>query len=164
MKINESYFKDLLLRTDALEAVTTLDRFWCTHLDSDEQIWFGLSEPEHHVHMCLIYTGEVGNGGHTQFFLNRGRYITERALRALRAMELGNPRDCLERACRVFPGGTLPWEPEEVERALDGFSNEQMETLQSLDKELWAIRDVDQRLLAYLRLHEDEVLRAERGP
>jgi hypothetical protein len=35
--------------------------------------------------------------------------------------------------------------------------------LQSLDREVWSISSVTERLLIYLRQHEDEVLRRERG-
>jgi hypothetical protein len=163
IKISESLFRTLLLRTDAVTAVHALDQFWSTHLDPDEQPWFGLSEPEHHVHLCLIYTGEVGNGGHTQFFVNRGRDITDRVLRALPPMGLGDLRGCLERACRIFPDETVPPEPTEVERTIDNLTDEQLDMLQSLDREVWSISSVTERLLIYLRQHEDEVLRRERG-
>jgi Domain of unknown function (DUF4375) len=163
MRINESYFKELLLRTKPLKAVSMLNQYWCTHLDRGEPTLLGLSEPEHHVHLCLIYTGEVGNGGHFQFFLNRGGDYTERALMALRAMGFSDLQDCLERACQVFTNGTVPWDFEEVERAIDSFSDEQLNRLHSLDKEVWSMRDIDERLLAYLRLHEGEILRQERG-
>lgn len=163
MKISESYFKDLLFRTEPLDAVSKLNQFWCTHLDRGEPTLLGLSEPEHHVHLCLIYTGEVGNGGHDQFFLNHGGDYTERALMALQAMGFDDLQGCLERACQVFTNGKVPRDFEEVERVIDSFSDEQLNRLHSLDQEVWSMRDIDERLLAYLRLHEDEVLRRERG-
>jgi hypothetical protein len=163
MKISESYFKDLLFRTEALDAVSKLDCYWCTHLDRGEPILLGLSEPERHVHLCLIYTGEVGNGGHSQFFMNRGGDCTERTLIALQAMGFSDLQGCLERACQVFTNGTVPRDFEEVERAIDGFSDEQLNRLHSMDQEVWSMQDIDERLLAYLRLHEDEILRRERG-
>src|SRR5262249_27869806 len=50
MRINESYFKELLLRTKPLKAVSMLNQYWCIHLDRGEPTLLGLSEPEHHVH------------------------------------------------------------------------------------------------------------------
>jgi hypothetical protein len=163
MEISEKYFRELLFDTDALEAVSALDRFWCTHLDASERTWLGLSEPEHHVHLCIIYLGEVGNGGHTQFFLNRCGDIAARALRALEATELGSLRECLAAACAVFPGGVVPADQLGVEHVLGQFSENQLERLDALDQTVYSIRDVDGLLLAYLRRHEGELLRRERG-
>jgi len=147
MKISESYFKDLLFRTEALDAVSKLDCYWCTHLDRGEPILLGLSEPERHVHLCLIYTGEVGNGGHSQFFLNRGGDYTERALIALQAMGFSDLQGCLERACQVFTNGTVPRDFEEVDRAMDSFSDEQLNQLHSLESVINFKRVTPQRSL-----------------
>jgi hypothetical protein len=163
MEIAESFFRELLFDTEPLEAVTRLDQFWCTHLDASDRNWLGLSEPEHHVHLCLIYTGEVGNGGHIQFFLNRGRDMTERALRALQATGLTTLHECLVAACLMFENGVVPADEAGIERAIDRFTEDQYEQLGALDHRAWAVRDADDILLGYLRKHQDDVLRAERG-
>jgi hypothetical protein len=38
MEIGEKYFQELLFETEAIEAVSTLDQFWCTHLDPSDHI------------------------------------------------------------------------------------------------------------------------------
>jgi hypothetical protein len=163
MEISEKYFKELLLETPALEAVATLDQFWCTHFDSSDRVWLGLSEPEHHVHVCLLYTGEVGNGGHVQFFWNHGREMAERTLRALGALNFGDLYACLSDACRVFRDGLVPKDRAGVKEAVDGFTPEHFSRLDGLDSKVWSIRNLDDSMLRYLRLHEGDILRRERG-
>ena len=91
LPIAEDFFKRLLHGTDPLEAVGTLSDRWGVRAKSTGP-WLGLSRPEHQVSMALIYVGEVGNGGHTQFFSNRGGEIVARvhaALRDVGLVELG---------------------------------------------------------------------------
>jgi hypothetical protein len=77
-RIAEDFFKRLLHRTDPPEAITALSEMWEVRTQQTGR-WLGLSQPEHQVTMVLIYVGEVGNGGHTQFFSNRGGDIVARA-------------------------------------------------------------------------------------
>ena len=109
--------------------------------------------------LSLIYTGEVGNGGHSQFFLNRGGRIAREVVQALDAASLGRAKHILLRACGVFPGGVVPDEPENI---LDDLPDSARSVLDGLDRELSAER-VDGALLAYLQRNADLVLLPERG-
>ncbi|MGH7297479.1 MAG: DMP19 family protein [Polyangiaceae bacterium] len=112
--------------------------------------------------MVLIYVGEVGNGGHTQFFSNRGGDIAARARNALREFGLVQLETLLARAGALFPGQRVPAERAEVDRFLRTWGSDRHAQLDRLDRQVSKV-NVYPRLVAYLLEHEDEVLRAERG-
>ena len=74
--IAEEFVQRLLHQSDPVEAISTLSDRWSVRARGDEP-WAGLSKTERDVELVLVYAGEVGNGGHTQFFLNRaGRIVS----------------------------------------------------------------------------------------
>jgi hypothetical protein len=159
--IAEDFFQRLLHETEAVEAVGTLSDRWGVRATSTGP-WLGLSRPEHQVTMALIYVGEVGNGGHTQFFSNRGGEIVARVRAALRDIGLVELEAILGRGCALFPDGQVPVDRPEVDRLLESWSTARRAELASLDRRVWQL-DAYPRLLAYLREHEGELLRPERG-
>jgi hypothetical protein len=159
--IAEEFVYRLLHETDALEAVSTLSNRWGVRTRKTGR-WLGLSQPEHHVTMVLIYVGEVCNGGHTQFFSNRGGDIAARVRGALRDVGFFELDDILASACALFPDGHVPADLGEVDLLLGAWSEDRLTQMHRLDRRVWHV-DVDPRLLAYLREHEHDVLRPERG-
>jgi hypothetical protein len=113
--------------------------------------------------MVLIYVGEVGNGGHTQFFSNRGGdNIVARVRAALREIGLVELEAVIENAVAIVPGREVPADRAAVDRLLGALTEDQLARLERLDKETWRL-DPYPRLLAYMRQHEDDLLRPERG-
>ena len=159
--IAEDFFKRLLHATDPVEAVGTLSDRWAVRAKATAP-WFGLSRPEHQVTMVLIYVGEVGNGGHTQFFSNRGGEIAARVQAALREIGLVELEAILGCACALFPDGKVPAGPAEVDRLLKAWGEDRLAEIDRLDRRVSPL-DAYPRLLTYLREHEGEVLRPERG-
>jgi hypothetical protein len=159
--IAEDFFQRLLHETDALQAVTTLSDRWRVRAKASGR-WLGLSQPEHQVTMVLIYVGEVGNGGHTQFFSNRGGDVAARAREALREVGLPELDEVLRSACALFPGGRVPADRVEVDRLLDAWSKGDLAEVNRLDRRVWRVEPYA-RLLGYLREHEGDLLRPERG-
>jgi len=159
--IAEDFFRRLLYETDPLEAVGTLSDRWGVRTMSTGS-WLGLSRPEHQVTMVLIYVGEVGNGGHTQFFSNRGGEIAMRVRAALREIGLVDLEVILENAFDVFPDGEVPVDRAEVDRLLESWDEDRLDCFDDLDRRVWRL-DPYPRLIAYLREHERDVLRPERG-
>ncbi|SLN46057.1 hypothetical protein ROA7450_02253 [Roseovarius albus] len=153
MKINENYFQRLLYDTDAIEAVATLSGFWSGRLDSGLKK-LGLSDPEWKVQLILIYSGEVLNGGFTQYFLNRGLETLFDTCSALKEVELSECADLAEKAGNKFAkfeSGKIT----EEECAL---------SLQKYD--VLAFRRlsvVDEALLRFLRKNEELLLVPERA-
>ena len=136
--IAEEWFQRLLHETPEVEAIHTVAQFWSHRLDL-EHVQFGLSLPEYRIQLALIYTGEVGNGGHDQFFENRGRDRLPDTVDALLAVELRPLADVLRQA------------------AAGGGGRDR------LDREAWALLSgLEPALVAYARAHEGEVLVLER--
>ena len=122
MRIAASYFQRLIDHTPASEAVSEIAGMWHSRVTQVEP-WFGLSFPEHNVQMVLIYTGEVGKRGHTQFFQNRtGRIVShvQGALVEIRLIELSA---LLRNAVALFPGEVVPLEPDAVDRVIDSWDD-----------------------------------------
>ncbi len=159
--IAEDFFKRLLRGTDPLEAVGTLSDRWGVRAKSTGP-WLGLSRPEHQVSMALIYVGEVGNGGHTQFFSNRGGEIVARVQAALRDVGLVELRAILGSACALFPGGKVPGDRAEVDRLLEAWGEDLLAAIVRLDRRVGQ-QDAYPRLLIYLQEHESEVFDRSAG-
>ena len=110
----------------------------------------------------LCYVGEVGNGGHTQFFSNRGGDVATRVHAALQDVALIELRTVLESAIAIFPDGSVPTERSEVDRLIDALTEDRLEAFDRLDKQAWNL-DVYPRLLEFMREHESDLPRPERG-
>lgn len=160
-RIAERYFQRLLHETDPLRAVGELARTWEARSAATGGR-LGMSGPEQHVTMVLIYDGEVGNGGHTQFFSNRGGDIVMRVRAALREIGLAEHEAILERAVAIFPGGEVPADRAAVDRLLSALTEDRLALFDPLDRQIWSLHP-DARLLAYMREHESDLLRPERG-
>ena len=162
MRIADSYFARLIDHTPASKAVWEIAGMWEPRVTQVEP-WFGLSFPEHNVEMVLIYTGEVGNGGHTQLFLNRAGRIVSHVEGALAEIGLIELSELLRNAVALFPGQVVPLDPDEVERVVDSWDDAVLARLAALDRGVWNVRDVDEHLLDYLRRNRRDVLCPERG-
>ncbi len=146
-RIRESYFQELLRQDDAIHAVATISGFWMDRLNA-EAPRLGLSQPEYVVQLVMIYTGEVGNGGHGQYFQNRGTGRLMDTASALEQVSLVDLSKVLTEAGR-FAG-------QEGETALTG--------LQRLDRAAWKeLGAVDQALQRYMASNQAQLLRSERG-
>ena len=162
MRIAASYFERLIDHTPAAEAVTKIAAMWRPRVTQVEP-WFGLSFPEHNVQMVLIYTGEVGNGGHTQFFQNRAGRIVSHVQGALAEIRLIELAELFRNAVALFPGEVVPLEPDAVDRVVDSWDDAVFEQIAAFDRRVWNVRDVDEHLIDYLRRNQRDVLRPERG-
>jgi hypothetical protein len=160
--IAEEFVQRLMHETDPLEAVNTLSARWSVRARATEPS-FGLSKPEYQVTMVLIYIGDVGNGGHTQFFSNRGGEAISPVRDALREIGLVDLDTILGEAVALFPSGRVPADREEVDRLWDSWDERQLKKFGALDARAWRQPDPYPRLLAYLREHQNQVLRPERG-
>ncbi len=165
LKYAKSYIEGLLFHTEPLEAVHTLCGIWAGRPDiSEDREFFGLSEPEFHVHCYLHYQGEVGNGGHCQFFLNPFGRHTAAVARALDSLRFRRAADIFSRACSVFPSSGVPCDDAAREALIQEFPQGVLQCWHALDRELYtADRDYWPRLLSYLREHDPQILQPERA-
>jgi hypothetical protein len=142
MKLSPDYFDKLLTDTDPVEAVAALSAFWQPRIDSTAA-QFGLSLPEYQVQLILIYTGELGNGGHAQFFVNRGVAYLDDTVAALQAVGLEALGDVLGQAEAVLAIAGREFAPSDA-AAVE------------------ILPEVDAALLAYCRAHKNSILLPER--
>ncbi len=159
--VASTFLERLLFDTDPIEAIGTLSSIWSLRARPEVAL-FGLSEPEYLVQLCLIYTGELSNGGHSQFFLNRGgRYVLD-TLKALRAAGIGDLANILQQATEIFSDRIAPSEPIDAEAAFAAFSEDQWRALGEWDAQgLRLLPSVDALLLAYVQTNHRQVLLPE---
>lgn len=118
MKVAEEYFQRLVHSWDSLSAVHELDGLWCARAGRPVPgLPHELSEPEHNVHLCLIYLAEVRSGGHSQYFLNPSGSLSLETVDALRTLDLGDLAAALAKASMVFPNGIVPTDHDVRNRA-----------------------------------------------
>ena len=145
------------------EALQQLDAWWCARAGrSAEQATFGLSRVEFWIHLYLIYTGEVGNGGHEQFFLNPTGAHAEAVATALSELGLHQLAAVYAEARSVFPGGSVPTEAMEREALVESLPDAAVTGWQALDQQVYALsREASAAVLEYARCHRDELLALE---
>jgi Domain of unknown function (DUF4375) len=154
----------LLNSSDPAGAVHQLDGFWCTRQGrTADQPWFGLSAVEFRVHLFLLYVGEVGNGGHAQFFLNpTGAYVAD-TIDALEALGMQDLRSTLAAACQVFPDAHVPPDEAAREKAVGEVGSSGEAEWERCDRQVYALEaSCWPTALEYLRVHRTEVLVHER--
>jgi hypothetical protein len=152
------FLERLVFDSDPGYAIQTLSSIWGPRLDPELQ-QFGLSHAEYFVQLCLIYTGEVGNGGHSQFFMNRGGRFIEDTLSALATVGLLELASTLGEAASEFPNHRVPASPDEAEQAYNQLADISIDRLAVLDRRAFSILPrVDAALLAYIRLRRTELL------
>jgi hypothetical protein len=160
-RISEDYFRALLAETDATTAVCSLNCEWLPRASVELPRW-GLAPPEYYASLCIRYTGQVSNGGHSQFFFNcGGGFQVREVLSSLAEISATRAHDILLRAYRGFPC-TMPDGEAETQALFKSIPEESLGYLDELDRELWE-DPTDEILLEYLRQNADRILRPERG-
>ena len=164
MKYARDYIERLLHETEPLEALARLGTIWSTREGvSEDKPHFGFSEPEFHVHMYLLYQGEVGNGGHAQFFMNPSGRHAIAVKSALQALGFDWALTILQRACSEFPQGEVPQDHQKREDTIATLPEQTFVRWAELDKEFYKIDSAYWgALMAYLRKNDDQVLQPER--
>lgn len=165
MKYSPEFIRELLYQTEPLQAIYELAQIWSAREGvSENRSYFGFSQIEFRVHVLLFYQGEVGNGGHSQFFFNPfGRYASAVG-EALDALAFEPFTDLFKRACSVFPGSVVPEAHDRRQAFIEQLSPEAKLLLRTLDQEFYTLdRDFHARLLDYLRQNAAQVLQPEQS-
>lgn len=150
--ISETYVQSLLWQSAPGPAVETLSQFW-SHRADPTLVCFGLSGPEYDVTLAQIYLGEVGNGGHLKYFLNRGFSPVPDTILALHRIDLPRLGEILQSMVQRVSAHDISRLPTDV-----------LEQMTMADQAVWACFEVvDEALLTYLRRVSDQILRPERG-
>lgn len=163
VKIDPAYFEKLLSEPNAIYAVGTLESLWGARasISSDGEL-VGLSDVERNVSVALTYFGEVGNGGHDQYFFNAYPGHIRRAQEALSASGLVEAEAIFATALSRLPPGFAELARDEREIALDAV-RDSGRGFEDLDFFLGNIRCWYEQLQAYVRAHREDVLKPERA-
>lgn len=158
-------FERTLADDAPLKALFQLDAWWSSRLDeSAEQAGSGLSPVEFDLHVFVLYVGEVGNGGHSQFFENPSGRHSAAVLSVLERLGLTDLHDLFAEACAVFPSSTVPQAHDERTAAIARLSDAHHQRWDALDKRFYAAdRAAERRALDYARRHRDGILVPERA-
>jgi len=162
---NREYLRKLLYDTDPIKAVFELANISSSRPGRKQtDPYFDLLPCQYVVRLYLNYQGDVGNGGHSQFFMNPvGAYANE-TLAALRELRFQNVTDILSRAIAVFPASHVPKDSKERNDLVEGFSEDAFTLWFQLDRELYSVSEVHWPLLQkYLQDHESEILELDGG-
>ena len=148
MRYSQGYLEGLLNSDDVL-AIFELDAIIMSSARVDiGKPQFGLTTPSFHVHLCLGYVGEVGNGGHVQYFFNQlGEYASDTIV-ALRVMGLDALGRVLETAVSLFPPSFTTKSQDERIHILEQLTDDQHVQLSNLDRQVYA---VDQAAFAIMK-------------
>jgi hypothetical protein len=111
-------------KIDRVAAATEPYLVWNAFIDLCAMEEYGeLSATQRLGHLAFWYDSEVQNGGHLQYFLNRGTGLLEETITALGALGLGCHADVLRRAAAAWDASERQ-QPESAEeysvQALEG--------------------------------------------
>jgi hypothetical protein len=165
MPWSRDYLRDLLHDNDPIKAVFELANIWGSRPGRNEtDAFFGLLPCQYVVHLYLNYEGDVGNGGHSQFFMNPvGAYANE-TLAALSELNFARIHGILSRAIAVFPASRVPKDSKARNDLVEGFPDGVYALWSQLDRELYSVSSAHWPLLqTYLRDHESEILERDGG-
>ena len=107
--------------------------------------------------LCMIFAGEVDNGGLRQFFSNSSGDMSEETLAALGKI---NPQsaDILEEAMACFPDGNVPKDRELRNEIMDMFDDKANERLDELDRRFYEQTEFSAQLYDFLMAHKNEFM------
>jgi hypothetical protein len=157
---SRKYLRELLHDPDPIQAVSTLANIWSSRpgrVETDP--YFGLLPCQYWAHLFLNYQGDVGNGGHLQYFTNPVGADANETLTALKELRFQEVHDILTQAVAVFPGSHVPKDWKVRNELVEGFSEDVFDLWSRLDRELYRVDSECWPLLQrYLQDHESEIV------
>jgi hypothetical protein len=162
---SRDYIRNLLRDNDPIKAVFGLADIWSSRPGrKDTDPCFGLLPCQYAVHLYLNYEGDVGNGGHLQYFMNPVGADANETLAALTELGFQDVHEILSRAVAVFPAAKVPKDWKERIDFVHGFSDDVYALWSQLDRALWSVSSAHWPLLQkYLQSHEAEILERDGG-
>ena len=130
------------------------------NLEREGQILRQATRGERALYALWTVDGEVNNGGFEQFFVNTSGALTQEAIRGAREIGARRHERILRAAVAPFQRG-VPKDRAARQRALDEIPDATKEsTFGTLDDEWYAAdRELERRLIAYVRTHPREFFR-----
>ncbi len=107
--------------------------------------------------LCVLFVGEVGNGGISQFLSNNSDDLTIETIEALKRIDK-EYAEVLISAMQIFPKGAVPRDCETRNKIMDAFDDDTGKKLDELDNCLIG-RDLSQKLYDFIHTHEMDFLK-----
>ena len=107
--------------------------------------------------LCVLFVGEVGNGGISQFLSNNSDDLTIETIEALKRIDK-EYAEVLISAMQIFPKGAVPRDCETRNKIMDAFDDDTGKKLHELDNCLIG-RDLSQKLYDFIHTHEMDFLK-----
>jgi Domain of unknown function (DUF4375) len=112
------------------------------------------------VYALWITDGEVNNGGFEQFFFNSSGAVMDEAIEGAELIGAATNAAILREAADVFSDGDVPENRDARSRILDALSEGEYEELGDLaDRWYDHDRQLERRMVAYVRAHPEEFFR-----
>ncbi len=159
MMYAKDYVSKTLYDSDPFEAVYGILQMIASNPKIDDLTLSAMNRPAFYGQLFLNYQGEVGNGGHWQFFWNPYADFTGQTLLGLEEIGLQNYQDILMRACAVFDKGVVIQTLEKRRMFVESVSQKQNRLWAGLDNEMYGI-DIDvsfKSVQNYFISHWDEI-------
>ncbi len=160
MPWSRDYLRELLQSDKPIQALGELADIWSSRAGRKvTDPYIGLLPCQYHAHLFLNYQGEVGNGGHSQFFMNSTGAFANETIVSLEELGFQEFKDILRRAVSVYPNSQVPKDWEERNLLIEKFPENAFSFWDQLDRELNSLDYTFlSLLLEYLRKHELEIL------
>lgn len=132
-------------------------------LDALDHLGFdALPAPQKYYCAVFIYDAEVRNGGHAQYFVNSSGDNWRAAIDSLDAIGATAKAGVLREATSLFGSDGPSENNDKRHHQLAGFSQQQDETLETLDRKYYACEENIESLLAqYALSHREHFVRTE---
>jgi hypothetical protein len=165
MKLSPKFVDRIFETYPPHEAIATVGQFLAPRINENQhQPDFGLTRPELNVQLYAVYTCEVGNGGHMQFFLNPSGNLARATLKSLREMNLTRLAEILARAMAVFPGEQFESDPDLREEIIQSLPSDTEAIWGRCDQEVFGNSTRwDAQILEYMRRNRSHFLQPETG-
>jgi hypothetical protein len=165
MRLSRDYVDRIISAYSACEAISTIGQLLSPRIRRNmRDPGFGLTRPEFTVQLYAVCTGEVGNGGHCQFFLNSSGNRAKDTIAGLHDLGLAPMADLLSRATAAFPDACVPKGQDEREALIQSLSGNVLDVWNECDQELYRLVNQSETIvLDYIRANRNQFLRPEMG-
>lgn len=160
MRYSTNYIDSLFAQENPTESVTGIINIASCNPSLDATLLDGKGYPLFNLLMYINYTGDVGNGGHAQYFWNSYSDHVVDTLAALDEIGLPKFRSILEEALTIFEDGTPPKDKSQRERIVTNLRDENFIFLQQCDHALYEIYndDAEKKAQAYMLAQRSRII------
>lgn len=107
--------------------------------------------------LCVLFDGEIANGGISQFLSNSSGDMTEETVMALEKINEHKTASLLRETLQCFPNGAVPKGRDARNGLMEQFDEKVKEQFDQFDRILWE-HSLSQSCYAFLQCHKNDFL------